>query len=193
MSRPKPPSHLSDQPPREPQPDGGEEAGRPVLGEDDALVRAHEPQRVAGRCLGQGLRGRVVAVEYRLDRRVAVLAERPRAEDQPRPFLGFDWLGADDDPGEEAIRHGDVPAALGRRLVRGEPEVELLERERATAPVGCHAAAFRSVPVRSAFQASRTSIPNTSSATASRSCASSASACTSRCRTPRRSGCSASS
>src|SRR3712207_8938380 len=47
----------------------------------------------------------------------------------------------------------DVPSALGRRLVRGEPVVEFLKRERATAPLGCHAAVFRSVPACSAFQA----------------------------------------
>jgi hypothetical protein len=69
-----------------------------------------------------------VAIEHCLDRRVTVLAERPRAEDQPRPFLGLDRLEADDDPGEEAVHRRDVPAALGRRLVRGQPEVELLER-----------------------------------------------------------------
>src|SRR3954471_4014630 len=41
---------LEQRPPGlEPQPDRGEEAGRPVPGEDDTLVGAHEQRRVAGR------------------------------------------------------------------------------------------------------------------------------------------------
>jgi hypothetical protein len=154
QQQPHPRRPVDQRPPSlEPQPDRGEEAGRPVLGEDDTLVGAHEQGCVAGRCLGQDLRDRGVAVEHRLEGGVSVLAERPRPEDQPRPFLGLDRLGADDNPGEEAVHRRDVPAALGRRVVRGQPELELLERECATAAFGCHAAAFRSGPACSAFQA----------------------------------------
>ena len=86
-------------------------------------------------------------------------------------LLGLDRLGPDDDPGDEAVHRRDVPATLGRRVVRGEPELELLEREGATAPLGCHAAAFRSAPARSASEAPRSRSSSCSAAPITTPCA----------------------
>jgi hypothetical protein len=55
---------LEQRPPSlKPQPDGSEEAGRPVLGEDGVVLGAHEQRRVARWRLGQDLRDRAVAVD----------------------------------------------------------------------------------------------------------------------------------
>src|SRR3712207_8691445 len=54
----------------------------------------HDALPISGRCLGQDLRDRGVAVKHGLHGGITVLAERQRAEDQPRPFGGLDRLGA---------------------------------------------------------------------------------------------------
>src|SRR5829696_2585752 len=81
------------------------------------------------------------------------VAERLRRDAQDRPLEHRRAAEGRDRDRDEGSHRRHVPTTFGLCLVRAEPEVELLERERAEALSGCHAATLRSAPARSACQA----------------------------------------